>query len=737
MLNKIFISLFIVLCISIIISGCIEIPDPPETDDPVIPEEPEPEPEYDLTPGINAKIFNITVSEGKITINWEPVPDAAYYAVSRAGSRLGKYRVLSGKTETSAFIDKKPNPSKYENYYKITARDAFDNVLSCQLISLELKLFGENIRFYDIKYDDMADIANEINYIHDKETLGSVTGSDGRRGEFSSQRFSFFFKPGDYFKKGYSFSLKIGFYTHAGGLGKTPHDTRIMGTIETPAHLSNNNATCTFWRSIENLEIYSGTFRWGVSQAAPARRIKTGSSVSAAFDFNGGYASGGYTGDCYFSRNAGSGSQQQFYARNCFLDRDFSGVVWNKVLQGCNGTVSGSDWNEGGCTTNIKSTPIIREKPFLYLEDGEYKVFVPSLRRDAIGVSWTDTDIGQGISLDLLKDFYIANAKTDNAAAINAALTQGKHIFFTPGRYMLEAPVIVTRPGTILLGTGYATLIPAQGNIYGALYIDDVDNVTAAGLLFDALYSSAYLLCVGGNNANKNHSNAPTLLSDIFLRVGGYSTAAVNADTAALINSSDIIGDHFWVWRADHGSGVGWTSNKSKNGLIVTGDRVTFYGLFVEHFQEYNVLWLGENGRMFFLQNEFPYDPANQAAWRSHSNTVDGWAAYKVANTVDNHTALGLGCYSVFRSGTGAFVENAIEVPNKPGVTIQHACILRLSSTGGIRGIINGAGNGLLDWQGPERIISYNNGMAVTDSPNNTGIQPADEIFTIPANLLP
>ena len=40
---------------------------------------------------------------------------------------------------------------------------------------------------------------------------------------------------------------------------------------------------------------------------------------------------------------------------------------------------------------------------------------------------------------------------------------------------------------------------------------------------------------------------------------------------------------------------------------------MTAYGLAVEHFQKYEVLWSGQNGSDYFFQNELPYDPPSQA----------------------------------------------------------------------------------------------------------------------------
>jgi len=690
--------------------------------------------------------FNIVMNGKNIEISWESVPEAVSYDIFRAGSRLGEYTLLE-TVKDCAYTDTEPNPVKYENYYLVTAKSNTGKIQET-IVSFELKMFGRNIRFYDIKYDSISKIEEDVNRIHDREMFGNVMDNNGRNGEFSGKRYALYFKPGVYkdFEK-----FKIGFYTHAAGLGKVPDETELFGSIETPPHLPNNNATCTFWRSIENLSISgNGIFRWGVSQAAPVRRMKV--NVPAVFDWHNGWASGGYLGDCYFADTSGSSSQQQWYSRNSHHESALFGINWNKFVQGATGKVDNDNWAEGGSVTRIETTPVIREKPFLYLENGEYRVFVPALRKEAVGVSWTADDMGDGYSLDIEKDFYIAIAGIDTADTINAALDNGRHIFFTPGIYELSAPIRIKRAGTVVLGTGLATLIPGPENSFGAMFIDDVDNVTVAGLLFDAHYSSAWLLCAGTGAAD-DHSASPTLLADIFLRIGGYKRENVHVDTVAIINSNDVIGDHFWVWRADHGRGIGWDKNTARNGLTITGNNVTFYGLFVEHFQEYQTLWIGDNGRTYFYQSESPYDPFSQDVYMSHKGTVDGWASYKVANSVNSHFAAGLGVYAVFiHTGAGrnksesVFMENAIEVPDKPGVIIKHACIIDLSGNSGvatgIRSVVNGTGPGVRAGTGGqnakrEYLVSYSNGVAETYSGRKTGIKIDDEIFVIPSNLLP
>jgi hypothetical protein len=156
------------------------------------------------------------------------------------------------------------------------------------------------------------------------------------------------------------------------------------------------------------------------------------------------------------------------------------------------------------------------------------------------------------------------------------------------------------------------------------------------------------------------------------------------------INSNDVLGDHFWLWRADHGNGVGWDQNLSKNGLVVRGDDVTIYGLFVEHFHEYQTLWEGEGGRVFFYQCEMPYDPPSQEAWQHDG--VNGYAGYKVADNVSSHEAWGLGVYAVFHDAPVAATQ-AIEVPDVPGVVMHHMVTRSLGGNGGeISSVINGVG---------------------------------------------
>lgn len=159
-----------------------------------------------------------------------------------------------------------------------------------------------------------------------------------------------------------------------------------------------------------------------------------------------------------------------------------------------------------------------------------------------------------------------------------------------------------------------------------------------------------------------------------------------------------------------------------KDGIIVTGNDVTLYALFAEHYQEYEVLWLGERGRTFFFQNEPPYDPPNQEAWSSQDGRVEGYASFKVENFINEHHSKGFGSYAVF-TGTDGNVNkrNAFEVPNNPKVKIEKMCTTRFSGSGNISNVVNQTGCSTAE--GVQRISEYN---------DDQGIEPFDEQFDLP-----
>ena len=550
--------------------------------------------------------------------------------------------------------------------------------------------FGPNV-FIMHPTDNMTEVRNTVERIH----------TEMFRDDFGKGRYAILFTPGDYREAGL---MKVPFYVHMAGLGRTPFEVKL-DNVHTPVHLANDNGTCTFWRSLENVSVLGEEtyeeekmFKWAVSQAAPIRRVYSERTVKN--QWMQGWVSGGFTADCWFIAPAGSDGQQQWYTRNTYLGKGrgkFREGSWNYMFQGVE-LGEGADkatyvnnWDKGGNVTFIPTTSVIREKPFLFVDEkGRYKVFRPALRRDAKGVSYTRTEMGDGTVYDVKKDFYIVAPGTP-AAEINRQLAKGKHILFQPGMFELEEPLHVTKAGTIVMGLGWSTLIPGKDNPESALIVDDLDGVTVCSLLFDAHYSSRTLVTMAGNGLS--HADDPSMLSDVFFRVGGFIPAPVHVDCALEIQANNVIGDHFWIWRADHGvrGSVGWEINTCPVGLHVTGDDVTIYGLFNEHFQEYQTFWEGERGRTFFYQCETPYDAKIQSRYMSENGTRPGYAAYKVADKVNVHEATGLGIYDVYFK-TDIRMENSMEVPEKPGIRIFHLCDVSLSDPGdrGIGYVING-----------------------------------------------
>ncbi|PWV46576.1 hypothetical protein [Chitinophaga sp. S165] len=661
-----------------------------------------------------------------VTLSWSAFGSSGNYVITRGGSRLASDFVPVGSTSRLTFTDNKPNADKYENYYKITRNDI------TIIVSLEKQIFGDNMYFYDRKYEKAETPRNEMN------SHFSSIGQGGPNGEWTTKRQAYYFKAnvnGQTYDSGGSGSassaeansIELGFYSHIGGLGKIPADVKL-GAIFTRPHLSGGaNATCTFWRSIENVTVMRD-FSWTVSQSTSARRMLIESTSKYISDIGSSnfWGSGGFIADaCYTSSRPNWGGQQQWYTRNTVFPSGSGamGGSYNMVWQGCVNPPQADNIN-----SPIPATPIIREKPFLFIDDdGEYKVFVPAWQKDRVGPSWSTTDMGKGKVQDLLTNWYIAK-EGDTDVEINKALKAGKNVFFTPGHYSLNAPIQVNRKDAILLGAGIAsvTLEPTEKNTWGCIYADDKDGIVIAGLLMDSFNSTTYQVRVGNEEANADHAANPILLTDITCRVGGVQSKNIQIQASMQINSNNVVGDHFWLWRADHGSQRGgnarWVRDRCKNGLIVTGDDVTLYALFAEHYQEYEVLWLGERGRTYFLQNEPPYDAPNQASWSSQGGRVDGYAAFKVANTVKEHHSIGMGSYAVF-TGTDGNVnkKNGFEIPNSPNVTLEKMCITRFAGPGNIQNVINGIGGSTAT--GVNRVPSYNNGA---------GTQPYDEEFRLP-----
>jgi hypothetical protein len=563
--------------------------------------------------------------------------------------------------------------------------------------------FGPNVTIFDPSMS-----TSKIKSILDKIATRQVSNQFGR------ERDAVLFMPGTYGSAADPLNFQVGYYTEVAGLGALPSDVAVNGTIDVYNQCFADGCTAlvNFWRSLSNLTInvagkggcQFGEF-WATSQAAPMRRVHV-NGFATLMDYCTGpsYASGGFIADSQFSGSTVvNGSQQQYLVRNSNLDGWTNGV-WNQVFAGVDGAPAQSFPNPP--YTTLDTNPESREKPFLYV-DGEhhFNVYVPDVQFDSSGTTWA---AGQtpGHSIPI-KNFFIAKP-SDSVEKINDALSHGKNLIFTPGIYDIDRTINVTRADTIVLGLGMATLEAQNGVV--PMTVADVKGVEISGLIFDAgPVNSPVLLQVGSEHANHGQSqspadpNDPTALHDVFFRIGGPHVG--KATVSLEVNSDHVILDDTWAWRADHGSGVGWTSNTADTGLVVNGDDVIATGLFVEHYQKDEVIWNGNNGETIMFQNEMPYDPPDQAAWE-HDGIL-GFAAYKVADSVTTHEGWGLGSYCFFNVDPTIHATHAFEVPVTPGVKLHDILTLSITAHGVIDHVVNDVGAPTPSDTTPVDILSY------------------------------
>ncbi len=538
--------------------------------------------------------------------------------------------------------------------------------------------------------------------------------------QFDSQRYAIFFAPGTYGSKADPLVFQVGYYTEVAGLGAMPQDTVINGAVEVfnnlcTAGTSNCNADDNFWRSLSNVTLNvdlpssppayappaldafgagcanSAEF-WAASQAAPLRRdIINGSVVFQDYCANNNYASGGFLADSQVSGNLDFYGNQQYMVRNDAIGgtNGCPNGLWNMVYSGVTGAPAPVFTGQCQQNTVLAASPASEEAPFLYTDaNGHDNVFVPALQHGTTGTSWSSGKEA-GSSLPLSK-FFIATPSTP-VLEINLALALGKNLVLTPGVYNLNQPIIVSRPDTVVLGQGFATLVPQKGN--AALLVLPNVGVKVSGLIVDAgPVKSPVLVSVGTPLPAAAAASDPDTIQDVFFRIGGAETTATAATVSLLDNAPSSIIDDLWAWRADHGNDVGWTANVGDTGLVVTGSNVTAYGLAVEHYQKSEVVWTGQGGTNVFFQNELPYDPPSQAAW-NQSATQLGYPAFQVGNNVKTFNGYAMGSYVVFINTPATLhVSQAFESPDTPGVQFHNVFGVWIVGSGGIDSVVNGVG---------------------------------------------
>ncbi|HEX4059510.1 MAG TPA: glycosyl hydrolase family 28-related protein [Streptosporangiaceae bacterium] len=541
--------------------------------------------------------------------------------------------------------------------------------------------------------------------------------------QFDNDRYAVFFEPGTYGSASDPLVFQVGYYTQVAGLGSMPQDTVVDGAIDVfnnlcTAGTNNCNSDVNFWRSLSNLTLNvdlpssppdyappvvdaygptctNGEEAWSVSQADPLRRMIINGNVvlqdtCAAED----YASGGFIADSEINGDLDFYGNQQFMVRNSEItgSNGCPQGLWNNVYSGVEGAPSPVFTGQCEQNTVLPTSPVTEEEPFLYLDSrGHFEVFVPHAQQHSDGPSWAS---GHQPHYSIpLSDFFIAKSGV-TVTKINAELAQGKDLILTPGVYDTNQAIKITHANTVVLGQGFATLIPQKGN--AAMDVSSNTGVKLSGLLIDAgPVHSGVLLSVGtpdGATAGPRPATDPDLIQDVFFRIGGAETTATSAGISLLDRARYSIIDDVWAWRADHGNDVGWTDNVAATGVEVTGENVTAYGLAVEHYQKDEVIWRGQGGTDVFFQNELPYDPPSQSAWMA-SPTQDGYPAFLVGRNVKTFHGYGLGSYVVFIDTSATLYDDeAFQAPDLPGVQFTNIFGVWIAGSGGDNSIINGTG---------------------------------------------
>jgi hypothetical protein len=538
--------------------------------------------------------------------------------------------------------------------------------------------------------------------------------------QFDSNRYSLFFEPGTYGSAADPLVFQVGYYTQVAGLGALPKDTVIDGAIDVfndlcTAGTQDCNADDNFWRSLSNVDLNvdlpastpayappaidafgagcdnTGEF-WAASQAAPIRRtIINGSVIAQDYCANNNFASGGFIADSQVTGDLDFFGNQQYMVRNSSIGGASAcpNGLWNMVYSGVQGAPAPVFTGQCQQNTVLDASPVTEEEPFLYANSaGTYSVFVPAVQKNSSGTSWSSgTEAGKSLPLS---SFFIASPSTSDAA-IDLALLAGKNLILTPGVYNVTLPILVSHPNTVVLGLGFATLVPEHG--ITPLVVAPNTGVKVSGLIFDAgSVNSPVLLSVGTPLPAAGSATDPDTIQDVFFRIGGAETTNTSATVSLLDNASNSIIDDVWAWRADHGNDVGWTENKADTGVIVTGNNVTSYGLAVEHYQKSEVVWTGQGGTNIFFQNELPYDPPSQSVW-NESATFSGYPAFQVGSGVNTFHGYGMGSYVVFINTPATLnVTEAFQAPAKPGIQFTNTFGVWISGSGGLDSIINGTG---------------------------------------------
>lgn len=551
------------------------------------------------------------------------------------------------------------------------------------------------------------------------------TNDSNLNGQFSINRYVIMIEPGNYI----DWDISVGYYMQIIGLGNNPNKVNFTSTGNKLKINKNiycqDNSFDTFWRNVENLSINSSYiwpglndsgFLWSVSQGSSLRRIKTDKLYlyQMTEENQNKYQRGGYISSSKITENINYGSQMQFLTKSSSINEIINYPLLNSVfisinyipnnklsylnspipiststpthnpnfinnLSNIQQTLTGGNLiylNKAG--DNLLNSrkldyknyyQVISEKPFIFIEDREWKLCIPELKNikeQGIELDW-NLDNNSTI-LDFNYDIQIVDPDFD-AEEINYFISLGKSIIFIPGIYLLDSPLIINNDNNnkyiILFGLGLATLVPLSNNPV-IIIKDNSKNIRICGLIIEAGQNlTKTLIQIGENIADDNDNTLfdfPCFLHDITIRVGGANqnlydnnlSSQRKASTLCMItiNANYVICDNIWLLRTEYdyiGEVNSATDYYCENALIVNGNYVNIFGLTAEHTLEDIVIWNGEFGLTCSCKIELPINIP--AVYNNNYNEILwDFTGYKVNSNVKNHYSYGLGIFHQFKN---------------------------------------------------------------------------------------
>lgn len=434
-------------------------------------------------------------------------------------------------------------------------------------------------------------------------------------------------------------TLSVGYYQSIMGLDPQGRATAKVKSVEVyvgdaPSPCSLNN----FWRSISNIAVEQ-TFNWLVSQAAPFRNMKVEgtTSLTGALDCEC-YGSGGFGANSSLQSVHSNGNQQWLLCNSSVTS--WPTPMWNTVLLECQGEVLTKDTkvcNAGACTGNDCSCLVAnlsasqgnpfgrtiptRVAPFLAFKNGHYGIVCPEAVVGGPKGPLLIPDSAPFYSIVKQQVAVITESDFDLAAA-QQALSQGQHLLFTPGTYIMTQPLRISTPGCIVIGIGQPILqgVPAV--------VIDADNVTLTGVLLESRIvpksDNATMILSVEQSSKSQSTSVGVRIIDVWIR-HGCATDKDSRELPALnelfcIKRPNTYVENVWAWRADHNretsGGLGVDSAIAQHIVHVykEASNVMFVGLQAEHSLSTPVFWEGDNGSLIFLQIELPYEVTDETA---------------------------------------------------------------------------------------------------------------------------